>query len=71
MVADVAQGAEDFAFYADAIPSAFFFLGQANQTLQTDASLHNRRFQLDESVMATGAAPSTALALEALKVHQD
>ena len=41
---------EDFAFIADAVPSAYMFLGIRNETLGSVHELHTPSFMLDEQV---------------------
>lgn len=47
-------GGEDFSYFADRIPSAFFHLGCGNEELKTTAPLHSDKFALDEDCMKTG-----------------
>jgi IAA-amino acid hydrolase len=61
--------AEDFAFFARALPSAFSFLGAADPRGAGGGGgglLHNPRFSLDEGVLPVGAALHAALAAEYL-----
>jgi len=58
--------AEDFAYYGKAIPANFHNLGVANQALDWNLPLHNCRFKIDESALATGAAYLAWLAFNAL-----
>jgi IAA-amino acid hydrolase len=58
--------AEDFAFFARAVPSAFLFLGIRNETLGSVHNLHSRNFLLDESALPRGAALAAGLAMEFL-----
>ncbi|EED90130.1 peptidase of the M20/M25/M40 family [Thalassiosira pseudonana CCMP1335] len=60
---DPTMGAEDFAFLAQGVPSAFFFLGQ----VPTNLGLHHPEFNLDESVLGRGVELFVNLALRALK----
>lgn len=62
--AEPSMAAEDFAFIAQAVPSAFIFLGIRNETAGAVHGLHTPRFTLDESVLRTGAALHAALALD-------
>jgi len=55
------MAAEDFAFYSQVVPSAYFMLGQGNETLKTDVGLHNRRFQIQEDILAEGVSFQTSL----------
>jgi IAA-amino acid hydrolase len=56
--------AEDFAFFARAVPSAFVFLGIRNETLGSVHNMHSRDFKLDEGALHRGAALHAALALD-------
>lgn len=46
--------AEDFAFFADEVPSFYFFLGVGNRAKGITAALHTPEFDIDESSLATG-----------------
>ncbi len=46
--------AEDFAFYQEAIPGVFLFLGTGNPALGFTAPLHSARFNFDEAVLLQG-----------------
>ncbi|NJD11078.1 MAG: amidohydrolase [Gemmatimonadetes bacterium] len=59
------MGAEDFALLARAAPGCFFWLGAA---LPDPREHHSPTFDIDESVLATGAAALAACAVQAL--HQ-
>lgn len=50
------MGGEDFSFYAQRIPACFAALGIANESKQTQVSLHNSRFQIDEDALVLGTA---------------
>lgn len=58
--------AEDFAFFARAVPSTFVFLGIRNESLGSVHNLHSRGFRLDETALHKGAALHAALAMEYL-----
>lgn len=58
--------AEDFAFFARAVPSAFLFLGIRNESLGSVHNLHSRDFKLDEGALHKGAALHASLAFEYL-----
>lgn len=61
-------GAEDFAFYTQKIPSAFFFLGCAKDDKLRP--LHSDAFDLDERAMHIGAQILKETALAALLMNQ-
>ena len=77
---DPTMGAEDFAFLAQGVPSAFFFLGQAGQgdencvgacksgaaRIPTNLGLHHPEFNLDETILPRGVELFVNLALRAL-----
>ncbi|KAL7454792.1 hypothetical protein ACHAWC_007073 [Mediolabrus comicus] len=76
---DPTMGAEDFAYLAQGVPSAFFFLGQGGDgkednddgkccgRVPTNLCLHHPEFNLDEEVMKRGVALFVNLALRSLK----
>ena len=61
-------GAEDFAFYAQAVPSLFFFVGVTppGQDPASAASNHSPRFFLDEDGLAIGRRALLGVALDYL-----
>jgi amidohydrolase len=60
-------GAEDFSFYARAVPGMFVFLGVTPlDKVATADSNHSPRFLLDETALPTGARALAHLALEYL-----
>jgi amidohydrolase len=65
-VADVPKlmGAEDFSFFAERVPACFFTVG-SNGGPNSAFPHHHARFDIDESVLATGVRMMTALALDA------
>jgi IAA-amino acid hydrolase len=61
--------AEDFSFFARALPAAFSFIGAADPKGSAGGGgglLHNPRFSLDEGVLPVGAALHAAVAAEYL-----
>jgi amidohydrolase len=77
------MGGEDFAFFAQEIPSTFFLLGQgghddvdtmkdrhAQYMPRTDYGLHHPNFSLDENVLPIGVELHVNLALRAIKELQ-
>lgn len=48
------MGAEDFAYYLEKVPGAFFNLGVRNLEKGITAPLHNGRFNIDESALLVG-----------------
>uniref|UniRef100_A0A0E0E9M1 Peptidase M20 dimerisation domain-containing protein n=1 Tax=Oryza meridionalis TaxID=40149 RepID=A0A0E0E9M1_9ORYZ len=64
------MGAEDFAFYAQRFPAAFFMIGVGNETTMRKVyPLHSPHFVVDENVLPVGAALHAAVAMEYLNKH--
>lgn len=55
---------EDFAFYQQEFPGAFFFLGSGSEEADSEWSWHHPRYNVDESCMLTGSALMAGLVLE-------
>ena len=49
-------GVEDFAFFAEHVPGAFYHLGVRNEEMGCTFPVHHPRFDLDERSLAVGAA---------------
>ncbi len=62
------MGGEDFAFYLEKIPGAFFWLGCGNQQRGLTAMLHNARFEPDEDALILGTAIHVNLACHFLNL---
>ncbi|KAK1612184.1 hypothetical protein QYE76_035857 [Lolium multiflorum] len=56
------MGAEDFAFYSQAVPAGFYYVGVRNETLGSVHTGHSPYFMIDEDVLPTGAAVHAAIA---------
>ncbi|XXG60838.1 hypothetical protein AAC387_Pa04g2651 [Persea americana] len=56
------MGAEDFSFYSEVVPAAFFYIGVRNETLGSIHTGHSPYFMIDEDVLPTGAAVHAAIA---------
>nr|DAD24649.1 TPA_asm: hypothetical protein HUJ06_026113 [Nelumbo nucifera] len=56
------MGAEDFSFYSEMVPAAFFYIGVRNETLGSTHSGHSPYFMIDEEVLPIGAAAHVAIA---------
>ncbi|KAL8485634.1 hypothetical protein ACS0TY_027791 [Phlomoides rotata] len=69
-VVDPIMGAEDFSFYAQVIPAAFFYIGIKNETMGSVHSPHSPRFIIDEDALHVGAATHAAIAERYLNEHQ-
>ncbi|GAA4337992.1 amidohydrolase [Flaviaesturariibacter amylovorans] len=65
-VMDARTGAEDFSYFAEKVPSLFFYLGgmPAGKDPKTTASHHTPDFFIDESGMKTGIRAMTYLVLD-------
>jgi amidohydrolase len=61
------MGAEDFAFYQQKIPGAFFFVGSTNVEKGLVYAHHHPKFDFDEGVLPRAAALMAAAAVELLK----
>ncbi|MFU8811803.1 MAG: M20 metallopeptidase family protein [Balneolaceae bacterium] len=55
---------EDFAFYQQHFPGAFFFLGSGSEAADSQWSWHHPRYNVDEESMRTGTALLVGLALD-------
>lgn len=58
--------AEDFAYYLEQVPGAFFMLGVGNKALGITSAVHTPTFTLDEPALETGAGFMAYLAIRAL-----
>ncbi|KAK4490117.1 hypothetical protein RD792_000774 [Penstemon davidsonii] len=56
------MGAEDFSFYSEVIPAAFFYIGIKNETKGSIHSPHSPHFTIDEDALHVGAATHAAIA---------
>jgi len=63
---DMRMTAEDFAYFAQALPACFYRLGISNKAKGLGAPLHTSRFDVDEDSLLTGSALMAHLATEAL-----
>jgi amidohydrolase len=70
MVMDAVTGAEDFSYFADKVPSLFFYLGgmPANKDSKASAPHHTPDFFIDESGMKTGIKAFCYLVLDYMKM---
>lgn len=60
-------GVEDFSFFLDAAPGAFFHLGCSNVEKGLTSALHTQNFDLDEDCLPLGVLMESALILRYLK----
>lgn len=63
------MGAEDFSFYSEVVPAAFFYIGIRNETLGSTHTGHSPHFMIDEDVLPLGAATHAAIAERYLNEH--
>ena len=61
------MGVEDFAYYVQKVPGAFYSLGVRNEEKGIVHSVHHDRFDVDESCLAIGAAVQAMNALAVLR----
>jgi len=61
------MGVEDFAFFAERVPGAFYHLGVRNEQKNCIYPVHHPRFDLDERSLAVGAAMQAYNALAFLQ----
>lgn len=65
--AEPSMGAEDFSFFSDEAPGAFYHIGCVREDELPAPPLHSCDFHIDERCMAVGMAMHIAMALEFLK----
>ncbi|XP_022141662.1 IAA-amino acid hydrolase ILR1-like 6 [Momordica charantia] len=63
------MGAEDFSFYTEFVPAAFFYIGVRNETLGSIHTGHSPYFMIDEDVLPIGAATHATIAERYLYEH--
>lgn len=63
------MGAEDFSFYAEQVPAAFYYIGVRNETLGSIHAGHSPYFMIDEHALPVGAAVHATLAERYLNEH--
>lgn len=63
---DIWMAAEDFSFYSQYMPACFYRLGTRNEAKGITASVHNPRFDIDESAIETGMGLMAWLAVSEL-----
>lgn len=61
-----AMVAEDFAHFAERVPSFYFFLGVSNAAKGITANVHTAAFDVDEDSIVVGASAMTNLAMDYL-----
>ncbi|XVE55318.1 hypothetical protein DITRI_Ditri03aG0149200 [Diplodiscus trichospermus] len=63
------MGAEDFSFYSEVVPAAFYYIGVRNETLGSIHTGHSPYFMIDEDVLPIGAAVHATIAERYLIEH--
>ncbi|XP_004136498.1 IAA-amino acid hydrolase ILR1-like 3 [Cucumis sativus] len=63
------MAAEDFSFYSQKMPAAFFMIGVKNETMKSGTPLHSPYITIDERVLPVGAALHAAVAISYLDEH--
>lgn len=56
------MGSEDFSFYSEIIPAAFYYIGVRNESFGSIHPAHSPYFMIDEDVLPVGAAFHAAIA---------
>ena len=64
------MGAEDFSFFAEAIPGYFYFVGMHNETQGKPESGHSPYYTVNEGALPYGAALHASLATRYLLENQ-
>ncbi len=59
------MGGEDFAFYLEHFPGAFFLLGTGSDEADSRYSWHHPKYNIDERALLTGAAVMAGIAMHA------
>ena len=69
---DAKTGAEDFSFFAEKVPSLYFFVGGTNEKdLKNAPSHHTPDFKVEEAAMQTGIKAYCYLVTDYLKLAQE
>ena len=63
------MGAEDFSFFSQVVPAAFFHIGIRNETLGSVHTGHSPYFMIDEDSLPIGAATHASIAERYLNEH--
>ncbi len=59
--------AEDFAYFAQKVPSCLYRLGIANATMGINSNLHSATFDIDEQSLETGVGVMAWLTMGLLR----
>ena len=60
-------GVEDFAYFAQAVPSCFYSLGTSNKAKGIQSTLHENTFDIDEEAIKVGVCLQVLSTLNLLK----
>ena len=60
-------GVEDFAYFAEAVPSCFYSLGTSNKAKGIQSTLHENTFDIDEEAIKVGVCLQVLSTLNLLK----
>ncbi|XP_022955832.1 IAA-amino acid hydrolase ILR1-like 6 [Cucurbita moschata] len=63
------MGAEDFSFYSEFVPTAYYYIGVRNETLGSIHTGHSPYFMIDEDMLPIGAATHATIAERYLYEH--
>jgi amidohydrolase len=64
---DITLGAEDFAYYSQIVPAAFYRLGTSNATKGITSYVHTPTFDIDEDALSIGPGLMAWMALQELQ----
>jgi len=64
------MGAEDFLFFLQKVPGAFWWIGAGNKSIGATASIHSSKFMIDENALMHGAALLAFVATEYLNLRE-
>ncbi len=59
-------GVEDFSFFLDRAPGAFYHLGCGNQSKEISSALHTEQFEIDETCLTVGVFLQSLITLDLL-----
>ena len=64
---DITLGAEDFAYYSQLVPAAFYRLGTSNPSKGITSYVHTPTFDIDEEALAIGPGLMAWMAIQELQ----
>jgi amidohydrolase len=67
---DITLGAEDFAYYSQLVPAAFYRLGTSNPAKGINSYVHTPTFDIDENALAIGPGLMAWMAIKELSDEQ-